>query len=156
MCAAPRPSPLWVPGLSVNAYGGGLARSTKLYSVWPRRPVQDTYESEYVEESGGPPRVPEAEMAVKVISLRSMTVTMQKALVEAEAVYVFVLGVCVCARLSCALWFRARTAGNSHLATAAPTWYQDGCSQVFTTLGDHKQSIHGEITGGINRQLVFL
>lgn len=62
--------------------------------------MQDTYESEYVEESGAPPRVPEAEMAVKVISLRSMTATMQKASVEAEAVYVFVLHwVCVCARL---------------------------------------------------------
>lgn len=84
-------------------------------------------------------------MAVKVISLRSMTKTVCEALVETEAVLGSVLH-WVCTFL-CALWFRARTAGNLYLAMAAPTWDEDGCSQIlhfgrsqaFDTLEGHRE-----------------
>lgn len=92
-------------------------------------------------------------MAVKVISLRSMTKTVCKALVETEAVFVFVLH-WVCAFLY--------AYGFGRVPRVIYIWqwlHQLGMKMVaasFNTLGYCRHSIHWEGTGSINRHLGFL
>lgn len=117
--------------------------------------MQDTYESEHVEEK----LLPEAEMAVKVYFSQVNDGDCTQSMVEAEAVFfggVLFTDVCVCVP-SVRIWLRAHTAGNSYLAVAAPTWDEDGCSHFLQLWGvTSSLSIYWEVIGRIHRHLVFL
>lgn len=109
--------------------------------------MQDTYESEHVEEK----LLPEAEMAVKVYFSQVNDGDCTQSMVEAEAVFfggVLFTDVCVCVP-SVRIWLRAHTAGNSYLAVAAPTWDEDGCSHFLQLWGvTSSLSIIGKSLGG--------